>query len=185
MSLSRRLAIFLLDDLSDQDRVETCVYGIDLALYTIFSTLTLILIGDVFGKPIETMILIAIYYLNQTVGGGYHASTHWKCFASMIISLLICLVIIRFFSQALYLAPFLAIIALIVLWKNPLHLHPHKAYLKNKAESMKKKSKFCAVLSLFTVFPLARVGNSFALSAALGILAAAVSRMVGVKCQKK
>lgn len=185
MSLSRRIAAFLLDDLSDQDRVETCVYGIDLALYTIFSTLSLILIGCVCGKPIETMILIAIYYLNQTVGGGYHASTHWKCLASMIISLQICLVIIRFFSQAFYPAPSLAIVAFIVLWKNPLHLHPHKAYLKSKAESMKIKSKFCTVFSLITVFSLKLVGNPFALSAALGIFAAAVSRVVGIKYQEE
>ena len=116
ISFSRKLAIFLLDDLSDQNRLETCVYGIDMALYTIFSTLVLILIGCIFGKTIDTMILITIYYLNQTVGGGYHASTHWKCLVSMIIGLLFCLVLIHFFNRLPFLAPFLAIIVLVDLY---------------------------------------------------------------------
>lgn len=183
MSLSRKLATFLLDDSSDQNRMETCAYGIDLALYTFFSTLALILIGCVLGNPIDTMILIAIYYLNQTVGGGYHASTHWKCFVSMIISLLICLVVIHFSWQVSYFPPVLAIIASVVLWRYPLHLHPHKAYLKDKAESMKRKSKICAACSLITVFVLELIGKPFALSAALGVFAAAVSRIIGIKFQ--
>lgn len=180
MSLSRKIAAYLLEDLSDQNRMETCAYGIDLALYTFLSTLALILIGCVFEKPIDTMILIAVYYLNQTVGGGYHASTHWKCFVSMAVSLLVCLVVIRFFWQVPYLALLLTIIALAILWKYPLHLHPHKAYLKDKAESMKKKSKACALFSFIAVVFLSLVGRQFALSAALGVFSAAVSRMIGV-----
>lgn len=102
----------------------------------------------------------------------------------MIISLLICPVVIHFFWQTSYSPPFLAIIALVVLWRYPLHFHPHKAYLKDKAESMKRKSKICAACSLITVFVLEFIGKPFALSAALGVFAAAVSRMIGVKFQE-
>ena len=41
---------------------EVYVYGVDLAIYTILSTLGLLLIGWIGGYPIESTILIALYY---------------------------------------------------------------------------------------------------------------------------
>lgn len=184
MSLSWKFAAFLLDDSSDQNRIETCAYGIDLALYTILSTLALILIGCIFGKMIDTVILITIYYLNQTVGGGYHASTHWGCFVSMAISLLACLALIILFQGLPFLSPALALISVAVLWRYPVHLHPNKAFLKDKEASMKGKSRICSVVSLIVMLILMLAGTTRAFSAALGLCAAALSRMIGIKYQE-
>ena len=184
MSLSRKFAALLLNDSSDPDKIEACAYGIDLALYTMLSTLSLILIGCVFGKMIDTVILIMTYYLNQTIGGGYHASTHWRCFVSMVISLLICLALIQFFQSVAFLPSALALISVAVLWRHPLHLHPNKAYLKDKAATMKEKSRICSLGSLIAVLVLVLAGTTCAFSAALGLFAAALSRLIGIKYQE-
>lgn len=70
---------------------EVYVYGFDAALYTFLSTAGLVLIGCVLGQGIETLIIISLFYVNQTLGGGFHASTHLNCFITMVLGLLGCL----------------------------------------------------------------------------------------------
>ena len=43
------------------------VYGFDAALYTFLSTVGLMLIGCVLGQGIETLIIISLFYVNQTL----------------------------------------------------------------------------------------------------------------------
>lgn len=66
---------------------EVYVYGFDIAIYTFVSTLGLFFIGWIGGKPWETILLIALYYTNQSAGGGFHASSHLNCFLSMAAGL--------------------------------------------------------------------------------------------------
>ena len=58
-------------------------YGIDVVVYTVLSTLGLLLIGLCWGRLSETALIVGIYYLNQTIGGGYHARSHIGCFLSI------------------------------------------------------------------------------------------------------
>ena len=65
------------------------VYGFDIAIYTYLSTLALFLIGWIGGYPLETILMISLYYSNQSLGGGYHASTHMRCFLTMVIGMFV------------------------------------------------------------------------------------------------
>lgn len=56
----------------------TYVYGLDIFLYTILSTVGLLLIGYVSHHFYESVLLIILFYTNQTYGGGFHASSHTK-----------------------------------------------------------------------------------------------------------
>lgn len=94
---------------------EVYVYGVDLAIYTILSTLGLLLIGWIGGYPIESAILIALYYALQSTGGGFHASTHLRCFISMAAGMILFLFSLHFHHfLPLYLG--LALISSILLW---------------------------------------------------------------------
>ena len=64
-------------------------YGVDMALYTIISTVGLLVLSLLMNSFVSGTIIIATCYLNQTIGGGYHASTHMKCFLSMVLFLTI------------------------------------------------------------------------------------------------
>lgn len=73
---------------NEQDIYE---YGIDVLLYTVLSTTGLLFLRLLYGQFTESIVIIAILYLNQTLGGGFHASTHLNCFATMAIGLSCCL----------------------------------------------------------------------------------------------
>ena len=75
---------------------EVYVYGFDIAIYTFVSTLGLFFIGWIGGKPWETILLIALYYTNQSAGGGFHASSHLNCFLSMAAGVVVFLLTFHF-----------------------------------------------------------------------------------------
>ena len=62
---------------------EVCEYGFAITICTIASTLGLLL-----GQFLGGAVLIALFYTCQSSGGGYHASTHLRCFLTMCAGLL-------------------------------------------------------------------------------------------------
>ncbi len=66
-----------------EDEAEVYQYGFDIALYTLLSTATLLIIGILAGEFVSTVVCVSLFYLNQTVGGGYHANSHLGCFMTM------------------------------------------------------------------------------------------------------
>lgn len=116
------------------------IYGFDIAIYTFLSTLGLFFIGWMAGRPIETTLLIFLYYINQSFGGGFHASSHLMCFLTMVLGELLFL--------ASFLLPYslltcigISVISLLFMWMHPLVLHPNKSYLKKKAPQLIKHSR--------------------------------------------
>lgn len=67
---------------------EVCEYGFAITIYTITSTLGFLLLGLLLGQFLGGAVLIAIFYTCQSSGGGYHASTHLRCFLTMCAGLL-------------------------------------------------------------------------------------------------
>lgn len=95
MRIAQWLIIFLLPDLRDDDLRLLCIYGCEVWLYTVLSTLGLLMIGLLTNSVLETIIIITIFYLCQTNGGGFHATTHLRCFLTMTLGLLIGLMFVR------------------------------------------------------------------------------------------
>lgn len=52
------------------DEREVYIYGCDIALYTLFSTLGLLALGAALGRLRETALCVGIFYMNQSFGGG-------------------------------------------------------------------------------------------------------------------
>ena len=118
---------------------EVYIYGFDIAIYTFLSTLGLFFIGWMAGRPIETTLLIFVYYINQSFGGGFHASSHLMCFLTMVLGEL--LFLISFLLPYSLLACIgISVISLLFMWLHPLVLHPNKRYLKKKAPQLIKRS---------------------------------------------
>ena len=77
---------------------------------------------------------ISIFYTCQSSGGGYHASTHLRCFLTMCAGLLAGL------GFSLLPCPLLALAVLAV----PLTLHPNKQYLlENKKALILRSALSC------------------------------------------
>lgn len=115
---------------NEQDIYE---YGIDVLLYTVLSTTGLLFLGLLYGQFTESIVIIAILYLNQTLGGGFHASTHLHCFATMAIGLSCCLSTL-FIPFPLLASVIIALTSAGFMLRFPLVLHVNKAYLSSKRQ---------------------------------------------------
>lgn len=163
---------------------EISVYGLDALLYTFISTLGLVLVGIAMGRTLEAIVIIGIFYTNQTLGGGFHASTHTNCFITMLAGLLLCLsTYLLPFSRVLCLA--LSVTSLGYMAFFPLVLHKNKRYLSCKRTALIKRARWVLLAE----------GISFALcfwwgaprliqAACMGFVSCAVSRMVGIWGQR-
>lgn len=159
---------------------EVYIYGFDIAIYTFLSTLGLFFIGWMAGRPIETTLLIFLYYINQSFGGGFHASSHLMCFLTMVLGELLFL--------ASFLLPYslltcigISVISLLFMWMYPLVLHPNKSYLKKKAPQLIKRSRqiLLVEIALLIVFILLNVPVIMQ-TISLTLLLSAISRSVPI-----
>ena len=174
----KRLSIKITDlfvnrGIINNDEYEIYVYGFDITLYTIISTSALLFIGLIFHKLIDTIITISIFYICQSSGGGYHASTHGKCFAIMCIGLIFALLFeALILSTRIYVV--ISILSLILLFSRPLVLHKNKSFLQDKKKQLIRKSIFsllicvvssCILITFFNI-PISTIATAFMLATA-------------------
>ena len=95
MKAAQWLVDSLFSDFSNADQRITCIYGCELWLYTILSTLGLLTLGVFLQSFWEAVIIIFIFYTCQSTGGGFHASSHMRCFLTMAIGLLTGLLLMK------------------------------------------------------------------------------------------
>ena len=89
-----KLSAFLVDMLlnkqgTDSSEREICIYGLQTLIYSVVSTVWLLCLGFLFYEPIHACIIIVVFYICQTVGGGKHATTRIACVSIMTVSLCI------------------------------------------------------------------------------------------------
>lgn len=141
----KKLSSFLFNILSkgfdlDEDSCETINYGIELAIYTLISTIALLGIGLIIGQFSSAVCIIIIFYINQTIGGGIHKNSHISCFILMAEGLLFSLLIDRVNLPNVLWAVFGAA-SLLILYCYPLVLHENKEYLKEKHDIIIRTSR--------------------------------------------
>ncbi len=168
-----------------EDEAEVYQYGFDIALYTLLSTSALLLVGILTGEFVSTVICVSLFYLNQTVGGGYHANSHLGCFITMLLGLLIYLIL----HSCLFAAGFHYIcgaVSLCVLMLKPLVLHKNKRYLENRRTLFEVRSRLVILLEMLLFGLLIVTHQERLLSAfSLSILLCAVSRMAAWRISHK
>lgn len=164
----------------DEDAQAVCLYGIDIFLYTLISTMGLLLIGALAHRFFEAVIWITLYYLNQTFGGGYHATSHLKCFITMAVSLAACLLLLTV-AIPLYLQILLLIVSSMLLFLFPLRLHENKRYLAKHSRFFVIRYR-CILLLEFciAIFLLLALPGQYAEMCMLGVATSAISRIVGI-----
>lgn len=62
------------------DDADVFIYGLDLILFTGLTKVALLLFGCFVGRLPQTLIYTCSFSILQAFGGGYHASTHARCF---------------------------------------------------------------------------------------------------------
>lgn len=120
-------------------------YGFDILIYTIWSTVALLLIGFFLHRLLPTAIIITGFYTLQSRGGGYHADSHLGCFFTMVVGLLIGL-LPGFFSVSPTFLWCILCCSASFLYLYPLVLHPHKQYLQENSSVLRFRSRLATVL---------------------------------------
>lgn len=164
----------------DPQSRDICVYGCEAALSTLVNTAGLLLIGIVCHRGLEAMIIIGLFYLNQSTGGGFHASTHMRCFLTMATGLICAILTYRFYFDFLFLF-LLGFISLVLLYLFPLVLHANKAYLADKSAVFIRRSRITTcILAISFLVATAFFQHGFFQSFTVGLTLCALSRFIAV-----
>lgn len=160
------------------------VYGLDLMIYTLLSTVGLLLIGALLGHPVETMLLVALFYTNQTHGGGFHAASHLKCFLTMVSGLLV-FVVSFYMHLPTWGYILLASISFFLLFTHPLILHQNKSFLAPKSSQLVRDSRLVLSLEVIVFVIFLLLGNIQLIhSMAIALALCACSRMAAIKLKQ-
>lgn len=82
-----RLSKALADKLNADERArQIYCYGIEVVLSNVITSLTVLLIGQLMGRLICSIIYLAIYSSLKVTCGGYHARTQLRCWVISIMS---------------------------------------------------------------------------------------------------
>jgi len=161
------------------------IYGLGLALYTFFSTAGLLLVGVAFSRSLETTLFIFTFYINQSFGGGFHASSHFRCFISMLLGVLHLLLSFLlsyngFFYYLLFAGSFF------ILWFFPLVLHPNKKYLAKKASQFIHRSRLVLLteLTFFLICIFLKFPYNILQTLSVAMSFGALSRYIAVRGKK-
>lgn len=155
----------------------TAIYGCETLLYTIISTLGLLFIGILFSMSLEAAIIILIFYICQSTGGGHHANTHFKCFATMSIGLILGMIACNNYLVWSDYEIVILIVSSFLLLNFPLLLHHNKAYLQYKEKSFKIRSIITTIALTGLIF-ISKIffKNTIYVPALIGLLLSAFSR---------
>lgn len=171
-------------NITDPKDREIYIYGLDTALYTFLSTAGLLLLSLPFGRLGETVLLIAFFYTNQTLGGGFHATSHMRCFMTMAAGLLVFYAALAIpYSMPLCLCAGVA--SLLFLLYFPLILHENKRYLAHKSAAFARRSRAAVgvqgIIFLITIcVPLPFLAHPLSIA----LFLCALSRLVALAQRK-
>ena len=178
-SLSKKIVYTLA--LQEKDTVDVCVYGCEILLYTIISTIGLMLIAICLKSLKQGIIIIAVFYINQSFGGGIHAKTHTQCFLFMAVGLGLAIS----FSSLPIVYYVLGCASLLILFIHPLILHPNKEFLKKNLKTFRRRSQFIVGFEIVLFFISVIFPQYVIASFAKGLFLSAVSRLSAYICKNK
>lgn len=102
-----KLAEYLTQQLENEtvissDKRELYRYGFQNGMILMLNFITSILIGVIFGKALESIILLAAYIPLRSYAGGHHSSSSEKCYivSSLIMIIWMCLLKIQILSTS-------------------------------------------------------------------------------------
>ena len=154
-------------------------YGLEAFLYTVISTAVLILYGMILGQVKATIIIIGVFYTNQTIGGGFHAKTHVKCIITMLIGLSFALIILRINCIPPIVYRSIGFLGCVLLLFFPLVLHKNKRYLEPRRYYLKRRSIIVTVIETVMVALTAFYDIALCNAALIGLFLSGISRFAG------
>lgn len=138
--ISMFLALKTSKALGEKDNTNIYCYGFQIILNSIISIMSIVMIGILVGKPVQSLFYLVSYCTIRLWAGGYHASSNERCISLFIGYFLCCIVVsglIEIDKQVIWLILILGNILIILLAPvgtkdNPIPISSIKA-MKRKA----------------------------------------------------
>ncbi|MEE1136941.1 MAG: accessory gene regulator B family protein [Acutalibacteraceae bacterium] len=94
-TISNKFISFLCENnIIERNKQELYAYALEILLSSILHFLTTIVIGIVFRMLAECLLMFAVFSVVRRFAGGFHASTHLKCYFSSIAAIMLMLFLI-------------------------------------------------------------------------------------------
>jgi len=155
---------------------ETYLYGLKSIVYDMLLTIILLFIGAVMKMTKEAIIIIVVFYIFQTNGGGYHAKNHTLCISFMSFGMVISLLNIYIDSAWQHMLFFSA---LVILFCIPLVIHPKKKYLYHRSGKFIRRSQIITMIIVFILFIFYRIQLISFACITSALFFPAISRLTG------
>ena len=144
--LSERIALSVCND-SDKIPLDVYIYGFELLVSSVIETISLLLIGLLTGKIIDTIIFIISFSSIRVFSGGYHANSYLKCFIVTVAYYLLVLfsayIMLAFPNRTIILIAIITLFLSLILF---ILMSPVKS--KGKSILNYKKQKILSIISL-------------------------------------
>lgn len=161
------------------DEKEIICYGIELLLYTVLSTASLVCISLLFDRITSGIIIVLVFYINQTIGGGIHLNTHLGCLLLMSIGLIGGLMLCQISYPFVWFL--ISLICFVYLYYRPLVLHKNKAYMQYAVDRLARKSRLVVIIEAMVLFIILLCDSSIMVPYSIGVLLTTSSRFIAVK----
>ena len=131
------------------EQCEIYSYGLELIIYYIIHAVLLLGIGLLLGSFAEVALLLFLFGLIQSNGGGYHADTHGRCLILMVLGVLFFLALLPLYYNFFLLQAVSVIFGLIIVILLAPVAHENHPLNPQKAAMMGKKAKVIAIVTAF------------------------------------
>jgi accessory gene regulator B len=157
-------------------------YSFQLLLSDILNVFALMILSVITGKLFETILYMITFMYLRSIGGGYHASSHFRCFLTMLFAYAVFLITLFILPQNFHIPITIlscTISAVVVFALAPVD-HANKPLNTKEKFSLAKKSRLTvilfviAIVSFQSLFQLTWPG----LSVGLSMLSVSVSMIV-------
>lgn len=166
---------FVKTNIIEADQRDVIVYGLDIMISALITTVAVFLLSLAYGALIEVALYLVCVIPLRKCGGGYHAKTHWGC------TLMQCVVFTAAFFLSKLIVPVTGIISIsvffalaiaVVVLKAPAE-HPDNPIDEDKRLPLKRLSMGIALLIAAASIALCVLG--FAGYAAMMVTSTAVA----------
>lgn len=132
-------------NISEKSRQEEIEYGLEVFFSTVLSVMSAIIIALLYEMFKECIMFLAVFMPLRTYTGGYHASTHIRCFLTLMIDMLLGVLIMRFCEGDMYTTSWImiAVAAAMVVAFSPI---VHKNHPMSKRQRIMSRKKSIAIL---------------------------------------
>ena len=178
--MSKRISsFFILNKIIKEEDKEVYEYSLELLLSSLFNLGAVILIALFTRRVLEAALFVLGFVPLRSFAGGYHASTHFRCFLILLFTFSL-FILVTYFIPNNFIVPLTIVFTfssiLLVFFLSPVE-DSNKPFSDQEAKKFKKKSRLgILVYSLVTLFISSLFANKiFGLSLVCGVFSVSFS----------